>query len=244
MTGDDKFAQFLGTTFVPACALLQPPIGLRAYLPAMVPPAGKPTAVPDQTALMFWANPAAHDEAKKALAERVYTNLHGDVYDMSRSSGKDQEVPKPFDPAISALQPEQPYYLLKQSADWMLGHVHHLVGARKPDLATSDFLIAAAAWAKSFQEQPAKGADGALLCCGNDYLAAWVHGPTEGLSLRPVLDGLAGLTLPILRDDALPRNISAGLWDDWAGITDLAQHTCLNIQLQRTAVAQPRKRGK
>jgi hypothetical protein len=37
-----QFAQFLGSIFVPGCALLQPPVGLRAYLPTMVPQGNKP----------------------------------------------------------------------------------------------------------------------------------------------------------------------------------------------------------
>src|SRR6266436_6725454 len=88
------FAKFLGSVFVPACALLQPSVGLRAYLPTMVPQAGKPAAVPDQTALMFWATPQSHDLAAQAIAVRIYQNLHGDAYDMVRS--KLPEVPIAF----------------------------------------------------------------------------------------------------------------------------------------------------
>lgn len=51
--------------------VLQPKVGLRAYLPALVPQDGKPAAVPDQTALMFWNGPTAHNDAKKAIAVRL-----------------------------------------------------------------------------------------------------------------------------------------------------------------------------
>jgi len=234
------FEQFLATVFVPACALLQPRIGLRAYLPSMVPQANKPPEVPDQTALMFWATPLAHDDAKKALAERIYTNLHGDVYDMDRS--KLQEVPKSIDSAGGTLEAEQPYYLCDRPTDWMLGGVHHLVGGRRPDLEANDFLTRTATWARAFRERPPTGVDGALVCCGNDYAVAWVHGSRNGRRLRSALDGLAELTMTVLRDDARRLQVGAELWDDWPGLIDLTKHACINIQLHRARNAKPQKR--
>src|SRR5258708_6725116 len=237
----DQFAAFLGTVFVPACALLQPRVGLRAYLPSMVPQAGKPAVVPDQTALMFWNDPKAHDEAKKAIAVRIYSNLHGDVYDMARSGT--QEVPKPLDPSTVALAAEQPYYLLDQPADWMLGAVHHLVGARRPDLAPADFLSQAASGAKSLQQKPPSGVDGILVCCGTDYLAPWVHVKGQSSGLGSALDGLAQLTRTVLPRDAQPLRPETGLWDAWPGL-DLLKTPCLNFQFDRPAAARPRALGK
>lgn len=236
-----QFAQFLGTVFVPACALLQPPVGLRAYLPSMVPQANKPAAVPDQTALMFWMVPASHDAAQEAIAARIYTNLHGDVYDMTRS--KLPEVPSFIVSVSGALQPEQPYFLLDNPADWMQGAVCHFVGARLENIAVNDFLSKAATWAQAFRQTPPKGVDAALLCCGNDYAVAWVHAPRKVPNLQSVFDQLAQLATPVLRDDAQPQPLNAGLWDDWPGL-DLSQHACLNIQFNRIPVAKPRKRGK
>ncbi len=235
------FASFLGTVFVPACVLLQPAIGLRAYVPSMVPQTSKPTAVPDQTALMFWRTPAAHNEAKAAIAERIYSNLHGDVYDMVRSSLP--EVPLPFDQSVATLVAEQPYYLLNGVADWMQGSVHHLVGARRADLSAADFLAAVAEWAKSFQQTPPPGVDGALLCCGNDYVVGWLHGGNDSTPLQPLFDGLASLTQTVLSADALSFDIKAALWDDWPGL-DLSTAPCLNMQFARHHDAAPRKPAK
>lgn len=236
-----QFSQFLATVFVPACALLQPPIGLRAYLPSMVPQADKPSAVPDQTALMFWSVPSAHDDARKAIAERIYSNLHGDVYDMKRS--KLPEVPASITSAGGALEPEQPYFLFDNAADWMQGCACHLVGARQTNMTPSDFLNKAASWAKAFRQGPPKGVDAALVCCGNDYAVAWAHAARKTPRLSSALDGLAELTSRVLRGDAQPKWLNAGLWDDWPGL-DLGEHACLNIQFSRPAVARPRQRGK
>lgn len=226
----DKFTEFLGSVFVPACGLLQPRVGLRAYLPSMVPQESKPISVPDQTALMFWANPESHDLAARVIAVRIYQNLHGDVYDMTRS--KLPEVPILISTVTGILQAEQPYYLLDKPADWMLGIVNHLVGARRTDLKPTDFFTAVYKWAIAFRNNTPNGIDGALVCCGNDYVVAWVHGTGQEQNVATALDGLANLTIPILHQNANPLQLAAGLWDDWPGL-DLKKDTCINIQFQR-----------
>ncbi len=234
------FTGFLGTVFVPACVLLQPAIGLRAYLPALVPQSGKPAAVPDQTALMFWNTATAHDEAKAAIAERIYLNLHGDVYDMARS--KLPEVPIALDPAATTLVPEQPYFLVPQPADWMHGATRHLVAARPAALAAADFLIAAARWAKNFQ-LTAGEVDGALLCCGNDYLVVWLHSGGNAAAAQIATTGLAAKVDVLLNVEAVPHALQAELWDDWPGL-DLSLAPCLNLQFARHPHALPRKRSR
>ena len=53
------FAKFLGQVFIPTGSMLQPGAGLHAFIPSMPNQAGKPSTVPDQTALMFWTNQQA-----------------------------------------------------------------------------------------------------------------------------------------------------------------------------------------
>jgi len=226
----EQFAEFLGSVFVPACVLLQPPVGLSAYLPTMVPEDGKPAAVPDQTALMFWATAEAHDLANRAIAVRIYQNLHGDAYDMIKSHTP--EVPVPIATASDALVAEQPYFLIDRSADWMLGDVHHLVGARCADLTPAEFLARAYAWAAAFHARPPDDVDGALVCCGTDYAVAWVHTVRRWPELAGALDGLASLTQPVL--SAAPRAVGllADLWTAWPGL-DLTRDACLNLQFER-----------
>jgi hypothetical protein len=236
----DGFASFLGSVFLPACVQLQPPIGLRAFLPTMVPQASKPPAVPDQTALMFWRTPAAHDEAKVSLAERIYSNLHGGAFDMARSSLP--EVPSALDPATTALKSEQPYYLIDRPADWMLGSVHHFVGARRPDLGAPEFLTQAASAAKALQQNVPAGVDAALVCCGNDYLVAWSHGAKDSLNVERSLKGFASLTQPVLSTDAHPLDVTAQLWDDWPGF-NLTVAPTLNLRFARPDDAKPRTRA-
>ena len=236
----DAFVSFLGTVFVPACVLLQPPLGLRAYVPSMVPQSGKPHAVPDQTALMFWKDDSAHDDARKALAERIYTNLHGDVYDMTRSALP--EVPVAIPSVSEPLKAEQPYHVFDTPADWMTGTVRHLVAARRDNVPVGEFLLSAASWAHDLVAAPPAEVDGALICCGEDYAVAWVHASAIGAQLEPVLAGLEALTTTTLSADAVPTDLGAELWDDWPGL-DLTKHGCVNFQLRRPTPqeATPRK---
>jgi hypothetical protein len=234
----EKFAGFLGTVFVPACALLQPPVGLRAYIPTMVPQKGKPVAVPDQTALMFWATANSHDLANGTLAVRVYQNLHGDAYDMTRSNLP--EVPLALPSFPNAMKAEQPYYIFDQTADWMQGKVYHVVGARPANVNAAAFIQSVFQWAKAFRTEAPKDIDGALVCCGNDYVVAWAHSKQATKKSGSVLNGLLALANPQLNTVAKSLTIKAGLWSKWQGIdlTD-AQTPSFNIQLQRPLKTKP-----
>ncbi len=236
----DQFADFLGSVFVPACALLQPKVGLRAYVPSMVPQKNKPTALPDQTALMFWATPESHDLANKALAIRIYQNLHGDVYDMTRS--KLPEVPKEF-PKMSDFTPEQPYYLVPTPADWMLGSIHHVVGARPSEISKEEFHASLYNWASDFKQNTPDEIDGALLCVGNDYAVVWIHSEKKSYNLAPFLKGFIAKVTTQLDVNIPTISLENGLWNDWKGLDlKLPENRTLNFQLERKKNTKPKKK--
>ena len=186
--------------------------------------------MPDQTALMFWAIRTSHDLANKALAVRIYQNLHGEAYDMTRSHTP--EVPECVSAASGSLLAEQPYFVLDQPADWMLGRTHHLVGVRRPDLPAAEFLHQALEVALAVRARPPVGVDGVLVVCGEDYAAAWAHAPRDDVDPAEALSGLAALLVPALDLEVVPLELRSGLWDDWSGL-DLSTQSCLNIQLDR-----------
>lgn len=224
----EDFAKFLGAVFVPACALLQPDAGLRAYVPSMPSQEGKPSTVPDQTALMFWATQQAYDDAFKTVAVRAYTNLHGDAY----GPGSSAQFPVPL---ARQLVAEQPYYFFDNPSDWMLGAVRHLVGARPAPQTAEEFLDIIGTWAAHYQQRKPEGVDAALLCVGNNYVAFWEHWTVGQGVLASPLDELSGLVMSYLNKTAEPV-APEGLWADWPGF-DLIRHNCVNVQLQRPALA-------
>jgi len=236
----EAFASFLGSVFVPACALLQPAVGLRAYIPSMVPQKGKPAAVPDQTALMFWATPQSHDLANGAIAVRIYQNLHGDVYDMQRSHLP--EIPVLLPTSVDGVTAEQPYYLFEDSADWMLGRVQHFVGARPENITPHAFLTSIYNWASTFKINTPKGIDAAIICCGNDYAVVWIHANNAIRNFSSLLNGFSSLTKPQLNISPRSTSLNAGLWNKWAGIDlTLQKNTSLNIQFNRLPKTTPVK---
>lgn len=221
-----EFASFLGTIFVPACTLLQPNAGLCAYVPSMMSQDGKPATVPDQTALMFWATEEAHDAANGTPAVRAYQNLHGGAYDVTKSSSA---PPAPFDGSVAA---EQPYHLLNEPADWMLGAVRHFVGAPPEGQDPDAWLAEIGVWASDYAAGPPSGVDAALLCAGTGYVAFWEHAPGPGAAPSDALAQLGRLATPYLSKDAEPIAPAGGLWDQWPG-WDLTEHDCMNVQLDR-----------
>jgi hypothetical protein len=223
----DQFTKFLGSIFVPACTLIQPPVGLHAYVPSMPNQEGKPSDIPDQTGLMFWKEKDSYTNGFKTVAVRSYTSMHTLVYSDNSKSG----FPIAFKGSVNI---EQPYFLIDQPSDWMIGSVLHVVAGKKTDQTSLEFLQQVTAWISQYQANPSPGADGALVCVGTDYILLWEHFP-EGII--PSLDhanALANALIPFLNkvaDNTIPP---AGLWDQWPGF-DLQQQNCMNLQLKRPA---------
>ncbi len=219
-----QFEEFLGSVFVPGCSLLQPNAGLQAYIPSLPRSEGKPPTVPDQSALMFWTTKQTYHDAFKCVAVRCYTNLHGDLYDTSRSAA---EFPILLPEAN--LQPETPYFLIDAPADWMSGEVMHYIGARNHDVSPEVFHRHILQWAKGMQSE--RALKGGLLCAGESYVVAWTlwgkgHGNTQ------CFEPLKVFSTPWLDQTSETYELAHGLWEDWPGIPMSAPNS-LNIQLHR-----------
>ena len=226
------FVNFLGGIFVPACALLQPKVGLRAYLPTLIPQSDETTNLPDQTALMFWDNPGSHNLANECLAVRVYQNLHGDLYDMVKS--KLPEVPIALPSNSADFISEQPYYLFENSADWMLGQTRHFVAAKPTNMDQKTFLSTIFQWSLNFKNNKLPFIDAGLVCCDTDYVVIWVHSPECNSNLSDVFKNLESLISSQFDSDATLLSIDKNLWSNWAGINlGASQNVCINIQLDR-----------
>jgi hypothetical protein len=233
----DDFAHFLGNVFVPACALLQPRVGLRAYIPTMIPQANKPASVPDQTALMFWATPQSHNLANGAIAVRIYQNLHGDAYDMTTSHTP--EVPQLF-VASKKMVPEQPYYLFDNPADWMRGQVRHVVGTRPANVNQGDFINNVSNWARDFQKSAPLRSDAALVVANEEYAAAWAHTPSTSINYDSALKEFSALVQPQLQISPRSTTLGAGLWNLWDGLDfTKEENRSLNLKFRRYRQTNP-----
>jgi hypothetical protein len=222
----ELFMERLSATFVPATVLMQIDVGLDAYTPAVLGGLpGKPAAVPDETAILFWNSQDAYHEAFEMLAARTYTLIHGSVYTPQPQSGA--EFPLLF---AGELVADQPYHLVAQPADWMHGAVVHLAGARPDGQSPQDFRARAA---QTLEEiQTTTGLAGAIFCAGDDYLVYWALDARGAVNIQAGVEQLAALCAWQHVVTAKPTHLEKGLWEKWAGL-HIDRGDCLNMQFTR-----------
>ena len=215
------FLSKLGAVFIPAGVEMQIAAGLAAYVPSIL--AGlpnKPASVPDETAVLFWESQQTYSDGFRMLAVRIYTLTHGPIYQPPSTA----QFPVAF---AGSLKSELPVYLIDQPADWMHGKVTHLVGGRPASVSLADFQTKIAGVLSDIQRQG--NVAGAVACAGDDYLVYWeLAGEEESNSvaaLQTCLDWSQILT-------PVTTQLTAGLWDDWPGIT-IGAGSSLNIQFVR-----------
>jgi hypothetical protein len=224
-----EFLRHLGETFIPAAALMQPPIGLRAYLPGVFSAEDLPAGVPEETALLFWDSQSACSTSQSTLAERVYALAHSEVYDMSASGAS-------FPVAlISPLVVGQPYYLLDQPVDWMTGQAFQLL-IDLPGGATAELLSNLASWAQGVAGSPPAGLGGAYLLAGSSYLAWWELWEDGAEPLPTLRDALSTYGRTVADGPSVPATVTAPLDMIWQGVTVQAGDL-YNLQFNRPTVS-------
>lgn len=213
------FYDKLSTVFVPATVEMQTPIGLCAYIPTIpcdLP--GKPSSVPDETAILYWESQDTYHNGFNTLGVRTYTLTHGSVYtDQSRA-----DFPTFFN---GSLVSEQPCYLVEKAVDWMQGEVRHLVAAKPNELSTPVFQ---AEVSRIISEIQSEGViDGGVVCAGDDYIVYWELGSeSEGYKKLQALVGWNLAATPA------PNTLTAKLWDDWPGM-EIEPGSSFNMQFER-----------
>ncbi|MFB1298603.1 hypothetical protein ACAG24_024130 [Mycobacterium sp. pW049] len=166
-----EFYRELGHTFMPGTPLMQAPLGLAAYLPAVLNLPDYMDGYPDEIALIVYANRGVYDAKRQtSLSRRIYTHAHSAVFDMERSSGN-----FPGDPNIGD-QPEleQSWYLNWDSIDWQDGQTR--IAFVAPTAARDDF--ANALRQESFHKRElvkASGYDQMVCIATPTYAALWLH---------------------------------------------------------------------
>lgn len=208
----DQFFQKLGNVFIPITAQHQAPAGLTAYLPTVLPP-NKPECLPDEIALVFYASQADYKQTFKTCGGRAYGLLHSAVFDGARSKSGFPEL------LIGSPQPNHPYYLLNQPADWYIGRSRVLVGTRRAADSPEYFKTIVTEMLNSVQ-QKAVGLDGLYFVYTEDYLTCWEHQPcVKPLPHPTLIDELASLVTVILQEYDRPHSISYGPYTEHQGLT-------------------------
>lgn len=122
----DRFLKDLGQTFMPGTPYMLQPLGLAAYLPAVIQEESD-SQLPHEAALIAWPSPAAQQAGTRAtLRGRMYTQSHAGVY--APSSSATFPVPiENFNPGTNGS-----LYLFGGATDWQSGS-YSLFAAQKKD---------------------------------------------------------------------------------------------------------------
>jgi hypothetical protein len=218
----DQFFAKLGSIFIPGTVQIQAPVGLTAYLPSVLPREKHPAA-PDEIALVFYRVQQSYDDAKKTVGGRAYSDLHGLVFDLSRSlSG----FPEKF---AGELVAGGRYHLFDQPLDWQRGAVNAFVGVRSGG-DPGEFIASVADWLGEVQRQG--GPDGAIASVATDYVVYWEHWPDEAAAAGSPIPGLAERVEPVYRRAFQPTPMHHGLWESYDGLT-VAGGESFNFQFER-----------
>jgi hypothetical protein len=192
----DKRSQFfdeLGQTFMPGTPLMQAPLGLAAYLPAVIdPPAG--SGLPDEAAIIAYASLDIYQSTREtSLSRRMYTRSHAAVFDMGAAvSGFPTPAGSPTRVA-SSVGDVSFWHLFDHETDWQDGDARFLfLLAGSGDEALSTAVTEKAQEAADALRDG--GCDQMIGGCADAFAALWLHAPTDAGAIDPAVfvpDGAA-----------------------------------------------------
>lgn len=213
----ETFLRDLGTTFMPGTPLMQAPLGLWSYLPAVLdlpgPEAHAPeTRYPDEVAIIVYLSRAVYDAKRESsLSRRMYTASHAAVFDMDRSAGL---FPTPFDEPVGAIANADSWHLFNEPVDWQDGATR--IGFITPATPGDRFPVAlrsSVGAAKDALRQ--RGCDQVVALATTGYAALWLHWTAGGAPPLAGLDVLPADTT-VERDLECQRALVHG--DEEAGV--------------------------
>ncbi|CAN5455211.1 hypothetical protein BH10PSE14_BH10PSE14_30730 [soil metagenome] len=165
-----QFFKGVGQTFMPGTPYMLQPLGLAAYLPAVL---GDPApGMPDEFALICYPSAAVWDEnMHNTLRGRVYNQTHGGVY--AATSG----AAFPVMLSGMATGAKGPFYMFDTAVDWQSGTTQVAVVARDPAQADGTAFRAAlqSALAGAASALHAKGIDQIIVTTAEDFAICWFH---------------------------------------------------------------------
>ena len=193
------FFDELGGAFMPGTPVMQAPLGLAAYLPAILdtePGSG----LPDEVAAIVYASRPVYDRFREtSLSRRIYTRSHVAVFDMVRSVA---QFPQPLSTVAPVHAPDGPHHFpfLSPDAtvDWQAGSLRivFLTPATPGPAFQADLLQRLRACASAAANA---GIDQVLMASANAFAAFWIHSH-EVVRGAPARLGLVPPGAEVLRD--------------------------------------------
>ena len=209
-----SFFSELGQTFIPGTPLMQAPMALSAYLPAVIDPV-EGSALPDEVALIVYASRDIYSDFRaNSLSRRMYTRSHHAVFDMSASMA---QFPGPLDaPEVreGSVGIAQYVYLFDRAVDWQAGYTRVcLVQAGATD---GTFQVNMLDCLSRLEGSIKPAVDQIVAGVAPGFAALWIHGDTDLGDIAALLGALPSGS-KIVRDlDAIPASV---IGDTEKGVT-------------------------
>ncbi len=223
----ERFCATLADTFIPSTVRLAAPLGLNAYLPAVLPD-DKPEAVPDEVALVCYESQEAYRAARKTLGGRVLSRLHSAAFtDFPHSwSGFPRRLKDRVD--------EAPYYLFADAVDWQRGATRLLVGTRPADQTDEAFRHAVYAFADGLRRERPEGLLNVVFSVREGCLVYWENWRDDTAAAGSRLDELGQRVETVLRRLAEPLVLEPTLTGD-GRVEEALAGGCFNALFTRRA---------
>ncbi len=213
-----RFYQKTGSVFIPATVQIMAPLGLTAYLPAVMPPDECPS-VPDEIALVFYESRDIYHRACTCyVGGRAYAMLHETIFNFRHGNhipASHSGFPEKFAGRIGSGKVY--YYLFDQAVDWQSGDTMVLVGVRRRQDADS-FLKKIAEAMTALQKERPEGLDGAVFTVYGDCLVCWTHWATAIPDRKGLLNRHDIGMRVIMLQYSKPVNIPLDISSDYPGI--------------------------
>lgn len=110
---------------------------LNRYI-VVVPPANKPSFIPDELALVALTSETAYKATRSTADGKAYADAHWELFD--KSTSKSAPMVNYFKDRPKQLQNNTSYDMIATPLDWTTGHTVVFIGVRKNELSINEYL--------------------------------------------------------------------------------------------------------
>jgi hypothetical protein len=218
----ENFRKKLFNLFIPATPMFQSSLGLKAYLPVILPD-NKPEYIPDEIALVFYKSKKTYIKTFKTIAGRAYGALHSTVFNFNGEYRSKSGWPIPF------IQKEKikigiPFYHMKKIVNWQEGKIRivllssEIKGRLKKKLNFSNFM-------KKLPES----VDGVIGLLENNWFLYFEHWKPNSITSDSHLKSITECGTLIMKRFSENIRVDSSLFDEYSGLNNSTGEVFLNI---------------
>lgn len=172
----EEFFEQLGKTFMPGTPYMLKPLGLSAYLPAILD-LDESLNLPEEVALIVYSDIDQYMDARSnSLRRRIYSHSHAGVFDLQRSKGQFPGAPKePNNLTMPDGGSRYCFALTQKHVDWQNGNTQVLFYFREPGSSEDVFGRVSEKVVNHKEDLEKLDIDQVIVVGTTDYTAVWLH---------------------------------------------------------------------